>query len=193
MKLMKNKKSINLHLGCGGRNIPGFINVDLADFPHIHHRQPISDLSFTKNNSVDLVYSSHAFEYFDREEAVLVLKEWGRALKKGGILRLAVPDFEAMVKVYLKYGKDLNHKGILGPLFGMWHIPGTKKTIYHRTTYDFKSLKKLLEDNGFKNVKRYDWKKTIHKRYDDYSRAYIPHMDVKKGILISLNIEAIKK
>jgi len=182
-----------LHLGCGKRYIPGFIHVDLAKFPHIKYRRPINNLSNFKNNSVDLIYCSHAFEYFDRFEAIKVLKEWRRVLRKGGILRLAVPDFEAIVKVYLKYGKNLEHQGILGPLFGRWPIPGDKKIVYHKTVYDFKSLKRLLEGNGFIKVGRYDWKKTIHKDYDDYSRAYVPHMDIKKGILISLNVEAIKK
>jgi hypothetical protein len=45
---------------------------------------------------------------------------------------------------------------------------------------------------GFKNVHRYDWRQTIHKDYDDFSQAYIPHMDKEHGILISLNVEAEK-
>jgi hypothetical protein len=104
-----------------------------------------------------------------------------------------VPDFQNITKVYLKY-KDLDHQGILGPLFGRWEVKdkkGNKNYFYHKTSYDFESLKKVLEGVGLKAVRRYDWKKTIHKDYDDYSRAYIPHMD-EKGILISLNVEAIK-
>lgn len=191
--MKKNKKYLKLHLGCNKRYIPGFTHVDLAKSPHIDYRRPIDDLRVFKDGSAELIYSSHAFEYFDRLEAVRVLKEWKRVLRKGGILRLAVPDFEAMVKVYLKYRKDLNHQGILGPLFGRWQITGTNKVIYHKTTYDFKSLKRLLEENGFTGVRRYDWRRTVHKDYDDYSRAYVPHMDVKSGILISLNVEARKK
>ncbi|MFA6407406.1 MAG: methyltransferase domain-containing protein [Candidatus Paceibacterota bacterium] len=189
----KTKAPLQLHLGCGKRDIPGFINVDLARFSHIHYRRPIDNLSIFKTGSVDLIYSSHSFEYFDRLEAINVLKEWRRTLKRNGILRLAVPDFEAMVRVYIKYGKNLDHQGILGPLFGRWQIPGTTKIVYHKTTYDFKSLKKLLEENGFTKVKKYNWKNRIHKDHDDYSRAYVPHMDEKKGILISLNVEAVKK
>lgn len=179
---------MKLHLGCGKRNIPGFINIDIAKFPHIHHRRPLNNLSIFKNNQVDLIYCCHAFEYFDRLEAIEVLKEWRRVLKKGGVLRLAVPDFENLVKVYKKYGKL---QQIVGPLYGRWPVPGTGKIVYHKTVYDFKDLKKLLKENGFGKVKRYDWKKTIHKDYDDYSQAYIPHMD-QKGILVSLNVEAKK-
>jgi len=67
-----------------------------------------------------------------------------------------------------------------------------ERTIYHRTVYDFESLRSVLESVGFKNVRRYDWRQTIHKDYDDYSQAYIPHMDKENGLLISLNVEADK-
>jgi len=185
---------VKLHLGCGKRYIPGFIHIDLADYPHIDYRRDISDLSIFPNESVDLIYCCHALQYFDRDEArEKVLPEWYRVLKHGGILRLAVPDFEAIVKVYLKY-KDLDHRGILGPLYGKMVVntPEGKRVIYHKTVYDFNSLKKLLELVGFQNVHRYDWRKTIHKDYDDFSQAYIPHMDKEHGILISLNVEAEK-
>ena len=45
---------------------------------------------------------------------------------------------------------------------------------------------------GFKEVYRYDWRETEHSNIDDFSQAYIPHMDKENGELMSLNIEAIK-
>ena len=180
---------VQLHLGCGKRYIPGFIHIDLADFPHIDHKTDVSDLSMFEDKSVDLIYTCHVLEYFDRIQVKDVLKEWRRVLKPKGILRIAVPDFEAMVKVYQQYG-DLSL--IIGPLYGRWEIEGTQKVVYHHTVYDFESLKKVLESAGFVNIHRYDWRETIHKDYDDYSQAYIPHMDKENGLLISLNIEAEK-
>jgi len=184
---------IKLHLGCGARYIPSFIHIDFADFPHIDYKCNINDLSMFNDNTVDLIYCSHALEYFDRQKALQVLKEWYRVLKEGGVLRIAVPDFEAIVKVYLKY-KNLEQQGILGPLYGRMVVktPEGEKVLYHKTVYDFESLKKLLEFVGFKNIRRYDWRKTIHKDYDDYSQSYIPHMDKEHGLLISLNMEATK-
>ena len=181
---------IQLHLGCGKRYIPGFIHIDKADFPHIDYKTDVSDLSMFENNSVDLIYASHVIEYFDRVQVKDVLKEWHRVLKLSGILRVAVPDFEALIRVYQDYG-DLSM--ILGPLYGRMEIKGQKNhIIYHRTVYDFQSLKDVLEVAGFKNIHRYDWRKTIHKDYDDFSQAYIPHMDKEHGLLISLNVEGEK-
>ena len=138
-----------------------------------------------------MIYASHVLEYFDRIEVTKVLAEWRRVLKGGGILRVAVPDFQSLIEVYLKYG-DLNT--VHGPLYGRMEIvnEGQPRLIYHKTCYDFASLSKVLMEADFSNVHRYDWGQTEHRDYDDYSQAYIPHMDKSKGKLISLNVEATK-
>ena len=182
---------MKLHLGCWHRNIPGFVNVDICDMEHINYKSNIDDLSMFPNNSASLIYSSHSFEYFNRQEAADVLKEWGRVLKSGGVLRMAVPDFDSLIKVYHQTEKI---EKILGPLYGQMEIETLNRSevIYHKTVYNFDSLQKLLNDNGFKDIERYDWQDTIHKDYDDHSQAYFPHMDKENGILVSLNVEAVK-
>ncbi len=182
---------MKLHLGCWHRYIPGFVHIDLCDMDHIDYKSNIDDLSMFKDNSASLIYSSHSFEYFNREKAVEVLKEWARVLKKNGVLRLAVPDFDSLINVYHETGEI---EKILGPLYGQMEIQSSlgKETLYHKTVYNFDSISRLLSENGFYNIKRYDWQDTIHKNYDDHSQAYFPHMDKKNGILVSLNIEARK-
>ena len=187
-------EEVKLHLGCGERAIPGFIHIDVNDLPHIDYRRSIDDLSIFDTGTVDLIYSSHTLEYFDRLEVMTVLKEWYRVLKKGGVLRIAVPDFEAIVKIYKEYG-SLEHRGILGPLYGRWEYndeSGATHVIHHKTVYDYKSLELVLINSGFSDIGRYDWRETIHRDYDDFSQAYIPHMDRTNGLLISLNVKAIK-
>lgn len=180
-----NMKEIKVHLGCGKRYIPGFIHIDLVDHPHIDYKSDVSDLSMFGDNSVDLIYACHVLEHFKRYEIEEVLREWHRVLKLGGILRVAVPDFEAVVIVYEEY-KDMEL--VIGLLCGRQNHDYN----FHHVVFDFRYLKKLLTKVGFKNVHRYDWRKTIHKDYDDYSQAYIPHMDKEHGILMSLNVEAEK-
>ena len=63
---------------------------------------------------------------------------------------------------------------------------------YHKTVYDYASLKTILYDCGFKSVSKYDWRDTDHAEFDDHSQAYLPHMDKDNGTLISLNVEAVK-
>lgn len=64
--------------------------------------------------------------------------------------------------------------------------------IYHKTCYDFNSLKIILQNSGFNEIKLFDWRNTEHAHIDDHSQAYIPKMDKENGTLISLNVESIK-
>jgi predicted SAM-dependent methyltransferase len=176
---------MKLHLGCGKRHIPGFVHIDAVDYPHVDHVATIDNLSFIQDASVDLIYNCHVLEHFKRREVGRVLKEWHRVLKPGGILRISVPDFAKLCEVYQKYGQlDL----VIGALFGrqdyLYNI--------HYNVFDFATLKRELESAGFTDVRRYDWRETEHAHIDDYSQAYIPHMDKENGILISLNVECAK-
>lgn len=187
LNVYQNKTFVQLHLGCGKRCLPGFIHVDLADFPHIDYRHDIRTLPMFADDSVDLVYACHVLEYFDRVEVVDVLKEWRRVLKPNGVLRLAVPDIDALILVYL----TSNELGkILGPLYGRWSVGDL--TLYHKTVYNVDDLTALLESCGFVDVHIYDWRRTIHRNFDDYSQAYYPHMQKETGVLISLNVECCK-
>ena len=64
--------------------------------------------------------------------------------------------------------------------------------IYHKTAYDYESLKTLLQDCHFSDIREYDWRGTEHAEFDDHSQAYLPHMDKENGVLISLNVECNK-
>jgi len=188
--LLSEKKPIQLHLGCGKRFIPGFLHIDFANFPHVDLVGNVSNLSFINDNSVDLIYACHVLEYFDIFELKKVLKEWYRVLKKGSILRVSVPDFDKVIEIYKKYE---NMELLYGFLYGRYSNSGDQnKTIYHKMIYTHKTLKENLITAGFKSIKTYDWEKTIHKNYDDYSQAYIPHMEKNTGLLMSLNVEAYK-
>jgi len=181
---------LKLHLGCGHRHLSGFVHVDIDELPHIDYpRTDLKDLSAFGDGSVDLIYTCGSFEYYDREEAKGVLKEWKRVLKPGGILKVSVPNFESVVKVYQLHG-DLDGMGILGPLFGKWQL-NNGESVYHRTVYDENSLSNLLTDAGFSGIKLYDAHEFLPEGYDDYSLAYYPHMD-RTGIQMHLNMECFK-
>lgn len=114
-----------------------------------------------------------------------VLKEWYRVIKVGGILRIAVPDFAAVVEEYLSF-EDLNK--LLSFLNGGQKYPQD----LHYQNFDFKRLSGILESVGFYDVKTYDWRNFLPPDYDDYSRSYLPHMDFENGRLMSLNVIARK-
>lgn len=181
---------MRLHLGCGKRYLPGWIHIDLAPGPHIDFQNSIGDLSMFANDTVDEIYCSHALEYFDRFEVTEVLAEWRRVLTPGGRLFLAVPDFQALIRIYETTGAL---DPILGPLFGRMPGKGHDNFIYHRTTFDFRSLTSLLEKCGFGDVTEYDPVSFLGKldpNYDDHSLAFFPHMD-RTGVQVSLCLSAM--
>ena len=175
---------MKLHLGCGKRHIPGWVHIDAIDYPHIDHVAQIDHLPFIKDNSVEIVYACHVLEHFKRRDVDRVLKEWYRVVEKGGILRLAVPDFAAISEVYQQTQS-------LQPLIGL--LFGRQDYLYniHYHVWDDATLYTALKNAGFRKVRRWDWRKTEHRDIDDYSRAYLPHMD-ENGTLMSLNLEAVK-
>jgi len=175
---------IKINMGCGWRNFgEDWVHIDGGDYDHLDHKD-IFNLPY-EDNMVDLIYASHVIEYFDTQEVQKVLKEWKRVLKKDGILRIAVPDFQSMTELY--HSGKIELINILGPLYGKMDM-GDKK-IYHKTVYDFKTLENTLKYAGFYDIFRYDWRSTSHSQFDDHSQAYIPHMDKQNGTLISLNVE----
>lgn len=177
---------IKLHLGCGVRDFGStWIHIDKGDYDHLDSYN-ITELPYT-DHTVDLIYASHVLEYFDRDDAIVVLKEWKRVLKNGGVLRLAVPDLLNLILVYAEDTGVAALDNILGPLYGKMKMG--KETIYHKTVYDYSSLCQILISLGFEKPRLWNWRETEHSKFDDCSQAYFPHMDKENGILISLNVE----
>ena len=176
---------IKINLGCGKRNFgKDWIHIDGNNFKHIDYNNIIN---FPYKN-VDLIYASHVISYFDQFEIVKILNVWKKKLKKNGILRLAVPDFDKIAELYKK---KFPIKNFIGPLYGRMFVK-KKGLIYHKIIYDKKSLTNLLISCGFRKIKYWDYKKVDHGIFDDHSQAFLPHMNKKNGTLISLNLQCIK-
>ena len=179
---------MRLHLGCGRKFIPGFFHVDAQEFPHVDRVGRVEDLSFLDAGTVDLIYACHVLEHFGRKEVPGVLAEWCRVLRPGGVLRLAVPDYAACARLYVAGSLPNGIQDILGLMMG-----GQRDQYdFHKMVFDEASLSRLLRDAGFGGTRRWDWRETEHAEMDDYSQAYLPHMDKENGTLVSLNLEGMK-
>ena len=189
------EEKIRLHLGCGHRYLPGFLHIDIDNsVPHLDYCSDINDLSMFDDGSVDEIYTCGAIGYYDSEERTVLFEEWNRVLKKGGKLRISVVDFEKQIEVYLKTNKNLRSPGVIGPMFGIWPFTdkqGIERKAFKKTAYDYDTLNDVLLSFGFEDYKRYDWKEFNPPGYDDYSAAYVPHMD-ESGVHIMLNVECVK-
>ena len=175
---------LNLHLGCGRVDHKEFINIDGYPFPHVHYVQTIDKLPQFADNTVDLIYASHCLEHFAYNQTKTVLAEWFRVIKKGGTLRISVPDFDKLVDIYLIHKKDpdVMIEQLMG---GQNH-----KYNFHYTVLNDINLTRMLKAVGFETVR--DWVPNSGPltSFPDFS-IY------RKEIAgqwhdISLNIEAVK-
>ena len=141
--VQKKAKEIKLHLGCGNRIIPGFINIDQSKYKHIDYNISVTDLSIFKNNSVDMIYASHILEYFDLNETYKVLREWRRVLKKNGVALLLFPIIDAWKKTYRN--KNINNRADRELHFLQWdHLHLYGKDIEEKLSGDGFELKRII-------------------------------------------------
>jgi len=177
-----------LHVGCGKRFLPGWTHVDAQSYSHIDVVVPLDQISTAFiHDSIDEIYACHVLEHIPRGKISSTLKDLSKLLKVGGFLRIAVPDFEAVVSAYGKEGIRL-YPDLYGLIWG-----GQRDSYdYHHAGFDYQTLKAFLEEAGFSFIERYEWREFLPDGYDDYSRSYLPHMDFDTGILMSLNILAQK-
>jgi len=177
---------MKLHIGCGKKYISGYKHLDVIDFDHIDFVCDTRKLTMIEDESVSEIYACHILEHVERDQVLDVLHEWNRVLKVGGVLRVAVPDFEAVVA---EYQENKNLMSFQGLLYG----GQTYDYNFHHVAFDAIALERFLVNAGFVDATHYDWRNFLPADYDDYSRAYIPHMDFENGRSMSLNMIARKK
>jgi predicted SAM-dependent methyltransferase len=175
---------LKFNFGCGNKPIQGFINVDIQPGPGVDLVWDVTQLvGKIQPSCADTIYCCHTLEHIDKKIIVDLLKEWRSFLKPGGIIRIAVPDFEAIVEWYINGGSIDNLVGLT--------VGGNKNAFdNHKNLFDFHRLGAYLLEAGFRNIRSWDWKETEHKDHDDFSQAYLPHMQKETGMLMSLNLEA---
>ena len=178
-------EKVKLHLGCYHKKIAGFVNIDIREDINPDVVDDVFKLEKYEKNSVDLIYICHVLEHATRAEAHQALIRYHEVLKEEGVLRVSVPDMQAVMEHYV-YHKDIR---LLKTFF---HGSQLHDYDFHRAGWDFRTLSEDLLDVGFRTALRYDWRETEHFYVDDYSQAYLPHMDKTNGRLMSLNVEAIK-
>lgn len=174
-----------VHIGCGGKNSPEFINVDAIPLAHVHIvTDDIASLTDFKDESVDLVYMCHILEHVKRSDLKDVLSEMKRVLKNDGVLRLSVPDFDRLIDVYNASGKDISviSRQLMGGQDHEYNI--------HYSVFNHQRLSQLLKEVGFRKVMLWDPNNCQYHNFEDTASRKIKVDD--KEYAISLNLEAVK-
>jgi predicted SAM-dependent methyltransferase len=172
--------AVRLHLGCGTVDLPGFINIDAAPHPHVHFLRNVAGEGLWPANSADLIYASHVLEHVPWARIPTVLGRWRDILKPGGVLRLSVPDFDALLEYY-RETQDL--AWITPPLMGGQFDAHD----YHHAVFTRVSLESQLRAAGFSEVRAWE---PDPKDARDWSMCKLRIRDRER--YISVNLEAVK-
>lgn len=186
----RNVPDSRLHLGCGDKYLPGFINIDVNCFRKsdmwldLRYGLPFTD------NSVQFIYCSHTLEHFYPDELQVILKECYRVLITGGGLRIVVPNLRSAIKAYMErkyewFGDWPRSYESMGGRFSNFIIADGQ----HLNAFDFGYFEEVLKEVNFSKVVELRDAESIL-----YDGSYFSTCETENSpeLLRSLYIEAIK-
>jgi predicted SAM-dependent methyltransferase len=185
---LRRRHDLKLYYGCGTVRQDGYVHVDIRYTPAV---DLIADLSWCARwlpGRCSEVYLSHVLEHYrspgkqvnrGRDSVLGALIDIARMLHPGGVVRIAVPDFANLVRVYREQGMDL-YPRLLGRLCGEQNYPEN----LHRCLFDRPFLTWCLQETGFVDIR--DWQPQSMGLARDGS------FDELAGIGTSLNLLATK-
>ncbi len=164
-RAVKNQSDLRIVVGASGVFQDSWIPTDVHS---LNLLRPNTWKLYFDENSIAAILAEHVWEHLAPEEGFIAAKTCYRYLKKGGYVRVAVPDGYHTSQEYLNYVRP----GGTGA--------GADD---HKILYNYKTLNKVFEDAGF-TVKMleyfdengkfhfYDWDTAagmVHrsKRYDE--------------------------
>ncbi len=149
-------ESTRINLGCGGKLLPGFVNVDLANNWSSVQPDLVCDvtgpLPFPTDHA-DEVHSYHVLEHIQRFKAEACLKEWVRIIKPGGLLVLELPCLDKIVRIYAHHLIDKTPADPRMTIWGLFGDPSYEtEEMMHKWCWSVQELGDLLWDIGLEEV-----------------------------------------
>lgn len=193
---LRGKKHLKLHLGCGPDIRSGWVNMDVFVTPsqssdtyviQYDLRQPIP----LENDSLSYVYSSHFFEHLSCDDGYQLMKDAYRWLEKGGIFRIALPDFESVFKAYINGDRayfDIMEKADIVPKSPFQNgklalVDFVNYSVYqvdqHKCIYDAETLMDLLKSIGYSTVKKSEFDANVDVN-TDLRKQYTFYVEAQK-------------
>jgi predicted SAM-dependent methyltransferase len=154
---------LKLNVGCGQVKLPGWVNIDVEPggdlIADARKKLPFND------GRVDFIYNEHLLEHLTYEEGEKFLLECYRCLKESGVLRIAMPDLDYLIR---KYNDDwANQDWLTWPGFEFIKTKGRMINVAfrhwgHQYLYNEEDLRNRLIGAGFKTVSRCNWNVSAH-------------------------------
>ena len=175
----RSRRGLRLHIG-GEQPRPGWKILNVQPGPHVDYIGDCTDLSQFADGTVDEIYASHVVEHLSYVDKLpRTLAEIHRVLRKGGVARISVPDFELLCRMFVDPVRSRDER-----IFIMRMIFGGQVDAhdFHHVGLTFEFLSHFLSEAGFEKVERVK----EFGLFDDTSLIRYA------GVPISLNVVAYK-
>ncbi len=189
---------MKLHLGCGERYLPGYVNIDLPASEHTVIKVKADLIADFRKliyapGSIDEVRCHHVFEHFTRAEALKLLLTWRRWLGVGGVLHIETPDFDTACWHYALSSRKARAE-ILRHVFGSQEAAWAQ----HCDGWGREKFTRVLTALGFTALKFEKRSNSLSKRFNspifNWLGLFVPHFLFRRAGMNELpNITVIAK
>lgn len=150
-----------LQIGCGPHGLTGWLNSDLDARGNQMRLDATRRFPF-EDGVFDFIYSEHMIEHVPWSAAMNMLRECFRVLKPGGVIRIATPDLEFLLRLlsadpapkereYLRYNWERWNPWAPDES-GVYAVNHFMRAWGHQFIFDKVSLGKALTLAGFESV-----------------------------------------
>jgi predicted SAM-dependent methyltransferase len=198
LRSLHGRTGLQVHLGCGDDIRPGWVNIDMkkkswSRTDVVSGRDTLVIAYDLRAGlplapaSCDVIYSSHFFEHLEYREGLKLMRDCHRALRPGGVFRLALPNFRGLFEAYLR--NDRQYTELIdiftvspdlerGTETFVDHVNyGVYQNGEHRCIYDEDKVDIILRHIGFTSVSSSSYRAGIdsddpvRRRYSFYVEA----------------------
>lgn len=178
VKLLFSRNNTNrLEIGAGISKKKGMLSLDLdlkSDYPFdLRAGLPFPD------DSIDFIYAEHVLEHFQVRDVVMLLAECKRVMKRGGVIRVAVPDARIYLNAYCQpdlfdyksfctFDTGLDYQWKINFVNYMFYMDG-----HHAFMFDEESLVSALESAGFVRVSLREFDAEIDQEVRKHESIYV--------------------
>lgn len=99
-QMSKQSEPLKLNLGCGVDHRPGFVNIDAVEAVHPDVVHDLTNALPYEDGSATEVIAQDILEHFIYDDFVFVISEIARVLAPGGVLRVRVPNIDAIFEQF---------------------------------------------------------------------------------------------
>jgi predicted SAM-dependent methyltransferase len=142
------KAGSRLHIGCGEKVIPKWINIDSRKLPGVDYILDVREgIPF---EGAAAIYAEHFLEHLSLDEGLAFLKECRRALAPDGNLRISTPNLDWVLASHYRLGQPIPDEERVVDCFRLlraFHGWG------HRFLYNRSMLSASLRASGFETVR----------------------------------------